>query len=100
MKLVSMIVNKIVGFAFANTNNLSYIKNQLNAIKNSFPDLEIELADETDSRLKRYIKQKPGGFKLPLYMLLKNGMYKDHKAGKYRNHIIFAWLHSIPSLNA
>ena len=71
-----------------------------NTIKKLFPSLEIELADETDSRLKRYIKQKPGGFKLPLYMLLKNGMYKDHKAGKYRNDIIFAWLQSIPSLNA
>ena len=92
--------HKIIGFAYSNSDNSSYIKIQLDAIKKLFPSLEIELADETDSRLKRYIKQKPGGFKLPLYMLLKNGMYKDHKAGKYRNDIIFAWLQSIPSLNA
>ena len=92
--------HKIIGFAYSNSDNSSYIKIQLDAIKKLFPSLEIELADETDFRLKRYIKQKPGGFKLPLYMLLKNGMYKDHKAGKYRNDIIFAWLQSIPSLNA
>ena len=92
--------HKIIGFAYSNSDNSSYIKIQLDAIKKLFPSLEIELADETDSRLKRYIKQKPGGFKLPLYMLLKNGMYKDHKSGKYPNDIIFAWLQSIPSLNA
>ena len=94
-----MIVNKIVGFAFANTNNLSYIKNQLNAIKNSFPDLEIELADENDSRLERYIPAKYSQ-RLPLYMILKDGAYKTHRNGKYDNGEIFKWLQTVPNLNA
>ena len=54
-----MATYKIVGFAFANSDNSVYINSQLNAIKNAIPSVEIELADETDSRLHRYIQQKP-----------------------------------------
>ena len=91
-----MIVNKIVGFAFANTNNLSYIKNQLNAIKNSCPDLEIELADETDSRLAR-LKPEISEL-LPLYIIYKNGVYKTHHSGKFDNTQIINWLNSVHGL--
>ena len=94
-----MATHKVVGFAFSNSDNSLYINNQLLAIKNKFPSLEIELADETDSRLKRYIKLKPGGIKLPIYILFKDTMYKDYKAGKYSNDIIFTWLQSTPGLN-
>ena len=92
---------KVVGIAFADSDNSVYINSQLNAIKKEFPSVEIELADETDSRLHRHIKQKPGvGFRLPIIMLLKDTNYMTHRNGKNSNLDIIGWLKSIPGLNA
>ena len=88
--------HKIVGFAFSNSNNLSYIKNQLDAIKNSFPNLEIEVSDETDLRLER-LKTKASNL-FPLYIIYKNGVYKMHRTGKYDNTQIIDWLNTIYGL--
>jgi len=96
-----MATYKIVGFAFANSDNSVYINSQLNAIKNAIPSVEIELADETDSRLHRYIQQKPGGFRLPIIMILKDNNYHSHRNGKINNKEIIDWVQaSIPGLNA
>jgi len=89
--------HKIVGFAFSNSNNLSYIKNQLDAIKNSFPSLETEVSDETDLRLDR-LKTKASNL-FPLYIIYKNGVYKMHRSGKYDNTQIIDWLNTIHGLN-
>ena len=88
--------HKIVGFAFSNSNNLSYIKNQLDAIQNSFPNLEIEVSDETDLRLER-LKTKASNL-FPLYIIYKNGVYKMHRTGKYDNTQIIDWLNTIYGL--
>jgi len=95
-----MATYKIVGFAFANSDNSVYINSQLNAIKNAIPSVEIELADETDSRLHRYIKQKPGGFRLPIIMILKDNNYHSHRNGKINNNEIINWVQSLPGFNA
>jgi len=89
--------HKIVGFAFSNSNNLSYIKNQLDAIKNSFPSLETEVSDETDLRLDR-LKTKASNL-FPLYIIYKNGVYKMHRSGKYDNTQIIDWLNTIHGLS-
>ena len=89
--------HKIVGFAFSNSNNLSYIKNQLDAIKNSFPNLEIEVSDETDLRLDR-LKSKASNL-FPLYIIYKNGVYKMHRTGKYDNTQIIDWLNTVHGLS-
>ena len=89
--------HKIVGFAFSNSNNLSYIKNQLDAIKNSFPSLETEVSDETDLRLDR-LKTKASNL-FPLYIIYKNGVYKVHRSGKYDNTQIIDWLNTVHGLN-
>ena len=89
--------HKIVGFAFSNSNNLSYIKNQLDAIKNSFPNLEIEVSDETDLRLDR-LKSKASNL-FPLYIIYKNGVYKMHRSGKYDNTQIIDWLNTVHGLS-
>jgi len=89
--------HKIVGFAFSNSNNLSYIKNQLDAIKESFPNLEIEVSNETDLRLDR-LKTKASNL-FPLYIIYKNGVYKMHRSGKYDNTQIIDWLNTIHGLN-
>ena len=91
--------HKIIGFAYSDSDNSSYIKNQLEAIKNLFPSLETELADENDSRLERYIPAKYSQL-LPLYMVLKNDAYKAHRNGKYDNSEVFNWLRTIPNLDA
>ena len=88
--------HKIVGFAFSNSNNLSYIKNQLDAIKESFPNLETEVSDETDLRLER-LKSKASNL-FPLYIIYKNGVYKMHRTGKYDNTQIIDWLNTIYGL--
>ena len=46
--------NKIIGFAHSDSDNLSYIKNQLDAIKIVFPSLEIELSDESNSLVAKH----------------------------------------------
>ena len=89
--------HKIVGFAFSNSNNLSYIKNQLDAIKESFPNLEIEVSDETDLRLER-LKTKASNL-FPLYIIYKNGVYKMHRSGKYDNTQIIDWLNTVHGLS-
>jgi len=89
--------HKIVGFAFSNSNNLSYIKNQLDAIKESFPNLEIEVSNETDLRLDR-LKTKASNL-FPLYIIYKNGVYKMHRSGKYDNTQIIDWLNTIHGLS-
>ena len=89
--------HKIVGFAFSNSNNLSYIKNQLDAIKNLFPALETEVSDETDLRLDR-LKTKASNL-FPLYIIYKNGVYKMHRSGKYDNTQIIDWLNTVHGLS-
>ena len=89
--------HKIVGFAFSNSNNLSYIKNQLDAIKESFPNLETEVSDETDLRLER-LKSKASNL-FPLYIIYKNGVYKMHRSGKYDNTQIIDWLNTVHGLS-
>ena len=95
-----MATYKIVGFAFANSDNSVYINMQLDAIKKAIPSVEIELADETDSRLHRYIPQKPGGYRLPIFMVFKDNFFKTHRVGKYSTEEIITWVQSLPGLNA
>ena len=95
-----MATHKIVGVAFADSDNSVYINMQLDAIKKAIPSVEIELADETDSRLHRYIPQKPGGYRLPIFMVFKDNFFKTHRVCKYSTEEIITWVQSLPGLNA
>ena len=63
--------HKLVGFA--DSVNTVYIENQLQSIANQISGLETELADETDSRLKKYSKTPN---RVPCFMLFQNDVHK------------------------
>ena len=91
--------HKIIGMAYSDSDNLSYIENQLIAIKNFFPALETELSNETNELIERHIHPLYRR-RLPLYMILKNSAYMTHRHGKWSNEEVIQWLQSIPALNA
>ena len=89
---------KIIGLAYSDSDNLSYIENQLIAIKNFFPALETELSNETNELIQRHIHPQYRG-RLPMYMILKDNAYMTHRHGKWTNEEVIQWLQTIPSLN-
>ena len=91
--------HKIIGMAYSDSDNLSYIENQLIAIKNFFPAMETELSNENNSLIQRHINPRYGD-RLPLYMILKDNAYMTHRHGKFSNEEVIQWLQSIPALNA
>jgi len=91
--------HKIIGLAYSDSDNLSYIKNQLIAIKNFFPAMETELSNENNSLIQRHINPRYRD-RLPLYMILKDNAYMTHRHGKFSNEEVIQWLQSIPALNA
>jgi len=91
--------HKIIGMAYSDSDNLSYIKNQLIAIKNFFPAMETELSNENNSLIQRHINPRYRD-RLPLYMILKDNAYMTHRHGKFSNEEVIQWLQSIPALNA
>ena len=90
---------KIIGLAYSDSDNLSYIENQLIAIKNFFPAMETELSNENNSLIQRHINPRYRD-RLPLYMILKDNAYMTHRHGKFSNEEVIQWLQSIPALNA
>ncbi len=82
--------HKLVGFAdSANQTNVEYINAQLLTIKNQISNLETEAADETDSRLSRYLRQPD---RLPCLMLFKNDAYKAHIQAKLFDDKALEWV--------
>ena len=79
--------HKLVGFA--NSQTSSYIQNQLQAIANQISGLEIELANRTDSRLKKYCR-KPD--RLPCLMVFKNNVHKNHIHAKMTEDYALRWV--------
>ena len=79
--------HKLVGFA--TSINSVYIENQIQAIANEISDLEIELANESDSRLQRYCK-KPN--RMPCLMVFKNDVYLKHVHAKFNATEALAWV--------
>ena len=85
--------------AYSDSDNLSYIENQLIAIKNFFPALETQVSNETNELIQRHIHPQYRG-RLPMYMILKNNAYMTHRHGKWSNEEVIQWLQTIPALNA
>jgi hypothetical protein len=82
--------HKLVGFAdSSNQTNVEYIKAQLLTIANQFDGLQTESADETDSRLVRYVKNPD---RLPCYILFKNEAYKAHVQAKLFDEKAIDWV--------
>ena len=79
--------HKLVGFA--DSINSVYIQNQLQAIANQISGLEIELATETDSRLKKYTKTPN---RLPCYMLFQYDVHKNHIHAKMIEDYAIQWV--------
>ena len=89
--------HKIIGYAFADSNNSLYIEKQIEAIKKSLPDLDIEQSDETDSRL---ISKFGENIRLPAYIIYKHDKFKTKLIGKYDTNHVIDWLKTIHGLNA
>ena len=79
--------HKLVGFA--TSINSVYIENQIQAIANEISNLEIELANENDSRLQRYCK-KPD--RMPCLMVFKNDVHLNHAHAKFNAKEALAWV--------
>lgn len=80
---------KVVGFAdSSNSHQTDYVKNQIDAIKNSFPEVAFELQNELSPLLQRHSRQK----RFPCYMVFKNDVYKDIKQGKLNNNQALDWI--------
>jgi hypothetical protein len=81
---------KVIGFAdSSNEFQERYIKNQLEAIKNWKPELEVEYQPETSELITRYC-DKPDRF--PIYMILKKNVHMNHVNAKYSDTDLFNWL--------
>ena len=68
-----------------------YIKNQLEAIRNSFPDVETEQVNETDARLALY-SRIPDRF--PCLILFQNDVRKAVIHAKIHDHEAIEWVAS------
>jgi len=79
--------HKLVGFA--DSVNTVYIENQLQSIANQISGLETELADETDSRLKKYSKTPN---RVPCFMLFQNDVHKNHIHAKMTEDYALRWV--------
>lgn len=81
--------HKLIGFASSESSvNTQYITNQLQAISDAIPGLTTELADETDSRLQRYVKRAN---RLPCLLLMKNDARKALVHGKLDTNYAIQW---------
>ena len=89
--------HKLIGYAFADSNNSLYIEKQIEAIKNSLSNLDIELSDETDSRLISHFGEN---IKLPAYICYKHNKFKDQIIGKFQTDYVINWISNIHGLNA
>jgi|APSaa5957512535_1039671.scaffolds.fasta_scaffold414815_1 hypothetical protein len=86
---------KLIGFAYAGSDNSSYINIQLQAIKNAIPSLETELGDENDSRIQTSPIPKNKTSYLPLYIVQDgSGNYVGHRTGKFPDKEVLSWLRS------
>jgi len=82
--------HKIVGIADSSDSiQTDYVKNQVQAIKNWKPELQVEFNNENCELLQAYCRS-PARF--PTYIILKNGIYKTHMHGKIDNSKLFDWL--------
>jgi len=88
-----MTTHKIVGFAFSDSTNLSYIKNQLEAIKKEYPDVDTEWATENDSRLSRLPTDHRN--RLPVLIYYKNNIYGNYLLGKHSYEQVQQWYNSL-----
>ena len=79
--------HKLVGFA--DSVNTVYIENQLQSIANQISDLQTELADENDVRLKKYCKRPD---RLPCYILFQNDVHKNHIHAKMTEDYAIRWV--------
>ena len=88
-----MSTHKIVGFGFSDSTILSYIKIQLDAIKNEQPAVEVESATENDSRLDRLPVNRRN--RLPVIIYYKNDVYASHLLGKRDYQEVQGWFNTL-----
>lgn len=82
--------HKLIGIAHSsNSNNIQYITDQLNIIKQEFNDLITEVGDENDERLLKYVKNSD---RLPCLLLMKSGSHKAHINAKLSDDKALAWV--------
>lgn len=72
----------------ANSQQLDYVTNQIQAIQNEFSEVTFEIENENSSYLDLYCKHK----RVPCYMIFKNNIYKTHKQGKLDNNQAVNWI--------
>tara|TARA_X000001316_G_C906357_1_gene22938 strand:- start:380 stop:658 length:279 start_codon:yes stop_codon:yes gene_type:complete len=85
------VARKIIAIAdSSNPTIIDYMKNQLQSIKNTLPSVSIELVDETDSRLERYV-HADNRAKLPMLMAFKGDVFTSVKFGKRDTDQVVGW---------
>jgi|TARA_R110001592_G_scaffold115592_1_gene316163 hypothetical protein len=79
--------HKLVGFS--NPVTSGFINEQLQVLASKISGLEIELADGTDIRLKKYTKNPN---RLPCYILFQNNIHKNHIHAKMSEDYATRWV--------
>ena len=67
----------------------TYVSNQILEIQKIYPDINIELVDETDERFYRFSRR---GDRLPAILILKNNSRKAMKHAKLSLTDLLDWL--------
>jgi hypothetical protein len=70
-------------------NMIGYVQNQLDAIVISFPEVEIQHVNETDSIMERYARY-PG--RVPAFFILKNGVSMGVLQAKINTPQLLNWV--------
>lgn len=68
-----------------------YMTEQMNATKNSLPDLAVELVDSNDSRLTLFSAK---GSRVPCIMIFKGGARMQAKHAKLQHDAAINWIQS------
>jgi hypothetical protein len=68
-----------------------YVENQIQAIKNLYPDLETQHVNETDPIMERHARY-PG--RLPAFFIIKNGAVMSSLQAKVTTQQILDWFTS------
>ena len=82
--------HNLVAYVYSSDSQmLEYINNQIQTIRISFPELSIEISNETDARLPLHTT-KPDRF--PAFMIFEHDVFKAVVHGKFDNPELFAWV--------
>lgn len=81
----------VLFYDISNSTQQQYMKEQQQAIKNSLPEISVDLTDSNDSRLSLYGKYPD---RTPCILILKDGARMQAKHSKLQHSEAINWIRS------